>query len=139
MQSNRFIPQSGKILLVETDITIRNQIQEYLERKGFSVNLCTNCEEVPSIVQEAQINLVILNINALDPSHIHSLRQLQKQFPAVQMVLIANQDDAFITDRIHSFMQQGIVGFLLKPFTISDMDPILSSTFENSVYSTKLL
>lgn len=80
---------------------------------------------------ETEPDFILLDIYLNSTNSIVKIRELKKRFPAAMIIMMTgDKDDANILRAI----QQGAVGYLHKPFLLTDLITVLKQTAEKHSY-----
>ncbi|MCF7927303.1 MAG: response regulator [Candidatus Izimaplasma sp.] len=120
-----------KILIVEDDPMVAQIHKHYLEQlKNFDIlNTIENGNEAYRYIREhdADIDLVILDVNIPGMSGLEVLKALREEGSNVSVIPITAMND---NKTISEFLNLGIVDYLVKPFS--------QERFNNAVYRCEL-
>ena len=102
-----------KILLVDDEIAITENLAPFLERSGFSVILASNGEEALEKVSSANPDLLVLDVlmPILDGREV--LRRLRKEDKWIPIILLTQVGEA--SERAMA-LEEGADDYLNKPF-----------------------
>jgi len=102
-----------KVLLVDDEIAITENLAPFLERAGFSVILASNGEEALEKVSSANPDLLVLDVlmPILDGREV--LRQLRKEDEWIPIILLTQVGEA--SERAMA-LEEGADDYLNKPF-----------------------
>ncbi len=107
-----------RILLVEDDEVLRNQLKSQLEQRGFPVDACADGEEGLFLGREYPMDLAIIDLGLPGLSGIEliqRLRKLDRSFP----ILILTARDSW-QDKVEG-LEAGADDYLTKPFHIEEL------------------
>ena len=107
-----------RILVVEDESALRNQLHGQLEAKGYSVDAAADGEEGLFLGREYPMDLAIIDIGLPGISGIElirRLRELQRPFP----ILILTARDAW-QDKVEG-LESGADDYLTKPFHAEEL------------------
>jgi len=107
-----------RILVVEDESALRNQLHDQLEAKGYSVDAAADGEEGLFLGREYPMDLAIIDIGLPGISGIElirRLRELQRPFP----ILILTARDAW-QDKVEG-LESGADDYLTKPFHAEEL------------------
>lgn len=107
-----------RILVVEDESALRNQLHDQLEAKGYSVDAAADGEEGLFLGREYPMDLAIVDIGLPGISGIElirRLRELQRPFP----ILILTARDAW-QDKVEG-LESGADDYLTKPFHAQEL------------------
>jgi two-component system response regulator PhoP len=107
-----------RILVVEDESTLRSQLQDQLEGKGYSVDAAADGENGLFLGREYPMDLAIIDLGLPGISGIELIRQLrslQRPFP----ILILTARDAW-QDKVEG-LESGADDYLTKPFHAEEL------------------
>jgi len=107
-----------RILVVEDESTLRGQLQDQLEAKGYSVDAAADGEEGLFLGREYPMDLAIIDLGLPGISGIELIRQLRtlnRPFP----ILILTARDAW-QDKVEG-LESGADDYLTKPFHAEEL------------------
>jgi len=111
----------GKILVVEDDIALRNQLAWFLSSKGFDVEECSDTAEAISILETEPISIVVLDLG-LPPSQnlpdegIKFIETVNRRFDpsAVKIIVLTGHETE---SAVKSAIAGGAFDYLIKPIS----------------------
>ena len=101
-----------KILVVEDEPSILDNITYALHTEGFESLCCGTGKEAIQMLSEEDISLIILDIGLPDVNGFDLLREIQKKFSVPVIIVTARSDDV---DRIVG-LEIGADDYVVKPF-----------------------
>ncbi|MEI6895506.1 MAG: response regulator transcription factor [Colwellia sp.] len=101
----------NKILLIDNNVELTIQLQEYLGNEGFDVCICNNSTEGLAKASSTHYNLIILDIVGSDFDGLQLLKSL-KQIDNCPVMVVTTRDEQF--DRIYA-LEIGADDYVLKP------------------------
>lgn len=104
---------SIKILLVDDEEAISDNLSAFLERSGFQVSVATNGELALKAVQRNQPDIVIMDVLMPVMDGRQALRQLRKEENWIPVILLTQIGEA--TERAMA-LEEGADDYLNKPF-----------------------
>lgn len=118
----------NKILVIEDDPLIRNNLEEILSLSGFSVVTAGNGQAGLQMVTHEQPNLILCDVMMpeLDGySVLKALRQNPKtaSIPVVLLTAQVDRPDPYHTKELGA-------DYLAKPFTVAELVGLVTSHFE---------
>lgn len=102
-----------RILIAEDDINLKELIQMYLEKEGYSVFAADNGEDALDIFYDTQIDLAVLDISMPKLDGWEVLKSIRKMNDIPVIVLTAKREEI---DRLHGF-ELGTDDYITKPFS----------------------
>ncbi len=123
------LKMSGKILLVDDELGLREAVQAYLEDSGFNVDVASNANEGWDIMQLNLPDLVITDIMMPQVDGYQFLQKLREEprFKALPVVFLTAK--GMTTDRIQGY-QAGCDAYLSKPFAPEELVAIVANLLE---------
>jgi DNA-binding NarL/FixJ family response regulator len=113
MNISATIPLSVSVSIVEDDPVIREQLGLFLGKAGDLKCLSqhSSAEEALRELPRLKPQVVLMDINLPGMSGIDCARQLRKQLPGTQIIMLTVHED---TDSIFQSLLSGATGYLLK-------------------------
>ncbi len=106
------------ILVCDDERDLREMLQEYLEKRGFSVRLAGNSDELRSQIAELSPDLIILDINMPGEDGLTALRSLRTESDVPVVMLTAAGETI---DRIVG-LEMGADDYLGKPVDLRELE-----------------
>lgn len=104
--------------IVDDDESVRESLPDLIKELGFAARAFSSAEEFLSSDCVDETSCLILDIAMPGMSGPELHRELMRRGIEIPTIFITGQRDETIRDRV---LQQGAVGFLLKPFTDEDL------------------
>ncbi|MFZ4523552.1 MAG: sigma-54-dependent transcriptional regulator [Bacteroidales bacterium] len=114
-----------QVLIVDDEIGIRNEIEEFLLEKGFGVFQAGLPSEAFDILSRETIHLCILDFRLPEMNGIEVLTKIKAQFSSVEVIMITAHGEM---ETVISAMRQGAIDFFNKPFHLKDVDRAIRKT-----------
>jgi PAS domain S-box-containing protein len=110
----------GTVLLVDDEETVREIGKQMLEEIGFAVLLARDGVEAVDIFKDNadEISIVLLDLTMPRMDGVETFRELRRMRPDVKVLLCSGYNERDATRR---FLDQGISGFIQKPYRIKDL------------------
>jgi len=102
-----------KVMILDDEKRIRDELTEYLERKKSSVYTADRPSTAFHILENAQVDLLFLDLALPEMDGIHVLKKIKKLFPAINVIMISGNDNLDVRKEAK---RNGAVDFLSKPF-----------------------
>jgi len=119
---------SYKILVVDDDDLVCMSLKRVLTKMEYDVKVCMNGGEVFESVAQYQPDVILLDIYLTTHNGLEILKQLQKDFYYIPVIMITGYSDVKIAV---SAMKSGAFDFLLKPLEIDQLQVVLNKALEN--------
>ena len=120
-----------RILIVDDFATMRRVIRNLLEELGYSIKKMREAEngrEAMEILDEAEIDLVVLDWNMPETPGIETLRWLRKHETRSQIPVLMVTAEA-TREQIVEAAEIGVNAYILKPFTADTLRKKLDVIF----------
>jgi signal transduction histidine kinase/ABC-type amino acid transport substrate-binding protein/ActR/RegA family two-component response regulator len=114
--SNRKWNETGTILVVDDETSVRNTTRKMLERVGFRVIVAANGLEALELYrqQHEQIRCVVLDLTMPELGGHETFVEMRKISTNAQILLSSGYNEQTVTE---GFFNQGLAGFIQKPYT----------------------
>lgn len=120
-----------KILIIEDDITIREELFDFLKRYGYEVNAPDDFPNIINIIQKENVNLIILDINLPAFDGYYICREIRKT-SNIPIIIVTSRDSEL--DELMS-MNIGADDFITKPYNtqilLARINSILKRSYGN--------
>ena len=107
-----------RILVVEDDLAVANFLKEALESDQYAVDLARDGEQARSRVNEADFDLVILDLVLPKVDGYQVLNDIRTQRPSLPVLILSGR--ASVEDRVKG-LDLGANDYLAKPFSFSEL------------------
>ena len=112
----RDVAQTRKIVVIDSEPTVRTVIKTILEREGYSVRATEDFRAATEMIREAKPNLVMTNVFLQGiPGH-EAMQILRRDFPGLPILMVSGLPDDCIIER---WMGEAHFDMFPKPFTQS--------------------
>ncbi|MGE5363033.1 MAG: sigma-54-dependent transcriptional regulator [Bacteroidota bacterium] len=116
------------VLIVDDDNLICISLKKILQKMGYTVDTCMEGDKVLDKVEEFQPDVILLDIYLTTHNGLDILRDLQKQYFHIPVIMITGYSDVKIAV---TAMKLGAFDFLLKPIDIEQLQIILNRGIEH--------
>jgi two-component system cell cycle sensor histidine kinase/response regulator CckA len=106
-------PASGKVLVVDDEITVASVVGRTLTRGGYDVELCHSGQGALDRYQPNTFDLVLLDVMMPDLDGVEVLRQIRTKVPTAKVMLMSGHASESVETRLREFSD---VVVLSKPF-----------------------
>jgi DNA-binding response OmpR family regulator len=107
------------ILLVTHEIEFAKQMGRLLEAQGYPVTLAFEGSDVPTLMTQENLQLIIVNLYVQNPSGLEVLRQLRAQGYAGKIIVLGGYS---ASTEIRQALLLGIDQILGQPVSYSQLD-----------------
>lgn len=122
-----------KILIIEDEERLRNELCDYLQHYGYEVDAVTNFRDVRSYIKVSNPHLILLDIN-LPYLDGYTLNREIRKFSDIPIIVVTSRDNEI--DELMS-MNLGADDFVTKPYNlqilIARMEKLLKRVYVNHI------
>lgn len=116
-----------RMLIVDDKESMRRSLARLFSEKGHDVIECASGEEALERFQETEADLVITDLQMGGMSGVDLLKEVKEKSPSTQVMVVT----AFGTvETAVEAMRQGAVDYLLKPFSLIEMETKVEKALE---------
>lgn len=120
--------QSKRILVVDDEENARITLSRILRREGFEVASAGNGIEALDFLSKHKVEIVITDINMPEMNGIAFLRELNKSYPGVNVIMITAYGE--IESYIEA-MNLGAFEYINKPFRLDELKKTIYKIISN--------
>ncbi len=110
--------ESGVILIVDDEISIRRALHTTLQKLGFKVVEAARGEEALSLVRTNSFDAVLLDINMPGMTGIDTCRNIRRLFPRIPILMLTVRDSE--DDKVEA-LDAGADDYVTKPFQLREL------------------
>jgi two-component system, OmpR family, KDP operon response regulator KdpE len=110
--------ESGVILVVDDEMSIRRALHTTLEKLGFKIVEAARGEEALSLVRTNPFDAVLLDINMPGMTGIDTCRNMRKLFPRIPILMLTVRDSE--DDKVEA-LDAGADDYITKPFQLREL------------------
>lgn len=114
-----------KILILDDDQAIREELGEFLMEKKFETFTACLPSEAMEILKENEIDIAIIDVKLPEKDGITTLKEIRELFPDLEVIMISGHGDM---EMVISAMRAGANDFFLKPFRSIDVENAIERT-----------
>jgi len=103
---------SAHVLLVDDDLRLRGLLETYLKREGFKVSIAGNAQQMESVLRDAPIDLMVLDLMLPGRGGLDICRDLRGAHNPLPVIMLTAKGDDI--DRILG-LEIGADDYLAKP------------------------
>ncbi|NLO70778.1 MAG: response regulator [Porphyromonadaceae bacterium] len=112
-----------KILFFEDDRVLGNMLKEFLQRRGFHVQICNDPSKADDFIKDiSRFDIAFTDMQMMHITGNDILRKVRETNSTIPVWLISAYDD-YSTEKA---LAEGFAGFINKPVEMSKLDHILS-------------
>ena len=113
------------VLILDDEPGIRNELEEFLVEKNFTVFQAGLPSEAFSCLEEKTVDIAIVDIRLPEMNGIDVLKRIKKFYPATEVIMITGFGEM---DIVINAMRLGAIDFFNKPFLLKDIDRAIQKT-----------
>ena len=110
---------SEHILVVDDEAQIRELLAVYLARQGYRVCTAATSTETIRLVNEADIDLVVLDIGLAEEDGLKLLTVLKTEHPELRVVMLTGM--GFVEEFLQEANQKGADGYVSKVLPLEEL------------------
>ena len=124
------LQESGFVLLVDDEETVRNIGVEMLSEFGFKTLIAADGKEALKIFkqQHKQIRFVLMDLTMPRMNGEEAFREFRRVDPAVKVIICSGYNEQEVSQK---FVGKGLAGFLKKPYLFSDLQEKIQKLLNN--------
>ena len=119
---------NNRILIIDDDDLVCMSLKKALSKLGYEVETCMDADNAIDSFIRFEPDVVLLDIYLTKQNGIDLLKQFQKKFPAVPVIMITGYADVNIAVKA---IKAGAYDFLLKPIDLDQLQLVLSKVLQN--------
>lgn len=104
-----------KILIVDDEVGIVQEIKEFLTEEGFEVYAADTAKEGIRLIEEIQPDVIWIDVKLPDASGIDVLKACKEKSPKTKTIMVTGYVDQNVMDEAEAV---GRDAFLQKPFDL---------------------
>ena len=104
-----------KLLIIDDEEGIANEVKDYFEEENFSVFTADNGKDGTALIESEKPDLVLLDLKLPDVSGLEILGMLRGAFPECKVIVNTGYVDQSLMDQAGEL---GYEAFLSKPFNL---------------------
>jgi DNA-binding response OmpR family regulator len=125
-------PPGLKILVVDDDIPLCRFLSRELKRRHFSVEVRNDGESACEDIQRPTCDLLILDLNLPKMSGVAVLKQFRLNQPRLPILVLTARNR---TEDLVSVLEQGADDYLIKPFSLLELQARIGSLLRRNTTS----
>jgi len=120
---------TGKIYIVDHDLSSRCYLRECLEREGHQVLTLDSGYQIKSHLCKEHFDILMLNIDSSGIKETGLLLEIQKSCRPRILLIISEPGDPFLKEAIDA----GVYGFIHKPFNLKEVCTMVGHLTRSSI------
>lgn len=115
-----------KILLVDDEKYILDEMKEFLAMEGYEVAVAENGQKGLQVFENFHPDIVFMDVKMAGMDGIETFRYMKKHRPETKVVIITGLSDEKTLDRVAGVSKDAMDGFIPKPFGFSELRECLA-------------
>ena len=124
-----------KILVLDDEKRLRDEIGEYLKKRQHEVFLSASASDAFQLLENTEIDIAILDIRLPEMSGIEVLRRIKLMQPSIEVIMISGHGDMAT---VIEAMRNGAIDYFPKPFRMHDVQNAIERTQKFILLNKKL-
>lgn len=126
------------VLLVDSRRLVRQSIQRLLSDSDYLAvtGEASNCDEAIRLARTCQPHIVILNLPGATVDVLDGARKLGRQFPDIRVLVLADEADIIIQERL---LQAGVAGCVSSGCSLEELVVAIDSVLAGERYISDVL
>ena len=121
-----------KVLFVEDDKYIANNVKEYLEQNFFTVDLCDNGDAGQHLAKVKKYDLIILDIMLPWKDGLQVCKELRNSDMDIPIIMLTAMDS---TENKIDWLECGADDYVVKPFALKELLARINALIRRSQYN----
>lgn len=110
--------RKGRILVVDDDEGVRENLAELFETVGLEVRTASNAAEALARLEEKRVDLLLTDFRMPGPNGVELIETCRRTYPGLRAILMTAFGDSFT--EIES-VRRGAIGYVNKPFEADEI------------------
>ncbi len=110
---------SQRILVVDDEAQIRELLALYLSKQGYEVQTAASSAETMRLVNQAPLDLVVLDIGLAEEDGLGLLSTIKAQCPQLPVVMLTGM--GFVEELLQEANQKGAQGYVSKVLPLEEL------------------
>jgi DNA-binding NtrC family response regulator len=108
----------SRILVVDDEQGIREQLSRWLYHEGYKTELAANAKEALALVRKINFNVILLDLRLPDLNGLEVLEQLHKDYPDICVIVLTGHGE---NDSPAKAREAGAFDFFTKPIQFTSL------------------
>ncbi len=123
---------SGKIMVVDDEEEIRENLREFFEIEGFKVETASSAEEALKKLQaDEEVKVIFVDLIMPGKNGLWLVKEVERRFKEPPAVILMTGFAGEFTEDVERFVEKGrIVRILRKPFQLSELKSLLEEVLK---------
>jgi len=121
-------PVEETVLVVDDDAQTRESLELALDKHGYKVLIAADAREALAILDRSPVDVVVTDLRMPDLDGLQFFQFVRQRAPGVPVIMISGQASV---EAAVSAMRDGVVDFLTKPFSLSEIRRVIARALAN--------
>jgi len=125
MEDPALVPATDEetVLVVDDDAQTRESLELALDKNGYRVLIAADAREALGILDQRPVDVVVTDLRMPDLDGLQFFQFVRQRAPSVPVIMISGQASV---EAAVSAMRDGVVDFLTKPFSLSEIRRVIA-------------
>ena len=114
---------TGKVLIVDDELEVRQILQEFLAHKGHEVYAAGSGPEALNALDTFKPDVVLLDVSMPEMDGVETLKRIVALQPTLPIIMVTANADVGITSKL---LGLGAADYIPKPFDLEYLDQAVS-------------
>lgn len=114
---------TGKVLIVDDELEVRQILQEFLAHKGYEVHAAESGPEALNALDTFKPDVVLLDVSMPEMDGVETLKRIVALQPTLPIIMVTANADVGITSKL---LGLGAADYIPKPFDLEYLDQAVS-------------
>jgi len=117
----------SKILLIEDDVSFCMMLENFLEKKSYTVTTAFTAEEAKTKIKSQNFDLIITDLRLPNYDGIELMSEFKKAYPTIPVILMTGYSDVNTAVKA---IKNGAADYISKPFNPEEVLLVISNSLE---------
>ena len=122
------------VLVVDDDANTRESLELALDKNGYKVLIAADAREALNLLDRAPVDVIVTDLRMPDLDGLQFYQFVRQRAPSVPVIMISGQASV---EAAVSAMRDGVVDFLTKPFSLSEIRRVIARALANRRLATE--
>ena len=114
---------TGKVLIVDDELEVRQILQEFLAHRGYEVYAAESGPEALNALDTFKPDVVLLDVSMPEMDGVETLKRIVALQPTLPIIMVTANADVGITSKL---LGLGAADYIPKPFDLEYLDQAVS-------------
>jgi DNA-binding response OmpR family regulator len=114
---------SGRVLVIDDELEVRQVLQEYLTTRGYQVETADGGAAGLAAIERFGPDVALLDVSMPEMDGVETLRHIVERHPGLPVIMVTANVDVGVTSRL---LAMGAADYVPKPFDLAYLDQAIS-------------